>query len=167
MVAMQFDEERRGPGVGAALLAFVVFGAIVAGSVILAQRNIEVKTRFGPTDDWRESADGSKVEMVTVMRNLRRSSETKAFKSGEMVTIAGAGLIDLTGAQMAGENSRLDVVVLGGRAHVRVPADWAVEMHDGLTLGASSNRASKATVEPAKRLRLEAVILGGRLDVTH
>jgi hypothetical protein len=164
---MQMDDKRTGPGAWAAILAFAVFVLIVAGSVVLAQRNIQVKTEFGPARDFRESADGSKVEMVTVMRANIRKSETKTFRDGEMVTIAGNSMIDLTGAQMAGEKGRLEVVVLGGRAHVRVPNEWAVETEDSVTVGALSNRASKAISEPAKKLRLEAVILGGRLDVTH
>ena len=167
MTAMHMNEERTGPGAWAAILAFVVFGTIVAGSVMLAQKNIHVKTEFGPGSDYRESADGSKVEMVTVMRANARKSEAKAFRDGEMVTIAGNSMIDLTGAQMAGEKGRLQVVVLGGHAHVRVPDEWAVETEDSVTVGALSNRASKAISEPAKKLRLEAVILGGRLDVTH
>jgi len=167
MVATDMEEPRRGPGTGAAILAFAVFALIVAGSVVLAQRNIQVKTVFGPAGDLRESADGSKVEMVTILSANSRKSEARAFRDGEMVTIAGNAMIDLTGAQMAGEKGKLEVVVMGGRARVKVPGDWAVVMEDSLTLGAVNNHASKATAEPARKLRLEAVILGGALDVIH
>jgi len=167
MTAMEMDEKRTGPGVGAAILAFVIFAVIVAGSVMLSRRNFEVKGDFAPTGDFKESADGSKVEMVTVMRAHRRKSEIRSFREGEMVTIAGNSMIDLTGAQMAGEKGSLEVVVLGGRAWVRVPEDWVVETKDSVTAGALNNRASQASSESARKLKLEAVILGGRLDVTH
>ena len=166
MVPMQ-TEERTGPGVGAALMAFALFGVIAVGSVIVAQRGGEGAGDLGPADAFRESADGGRIEMVAVMRHVRRRSEARAFRSAEMVTIAGSGTIDLSGARMAGERGRLEVVVLGGRALVKVPPEWEVVTADSLTLGALNNRARKAEAEPARTLRLEAVILGGSLEVTH
>jgi hypothetical protein len=68
---------------------------------------------------------------------------------------------------MAGERGRLEVVVLGGHALVKVPPEWVVVTADSLALGALNNRASKAEAEPARTLRVEAVIIGGALEVTH
>jgi hypothetical protein len=160
-------EERSGPGVGAALLAFAVFGVIAAGSVLVAQRGGGSAGDLGPADSFRESADGGTIEMVAVMRQVRRKSEAQAFRRAEMVTIAGSGTIDLSAARMAGDRGRLEVVVLAGHARVKVPPQWAVVTADSLTLGALNNHASKAEGEPARILRLEAVILGGALEVTH
>jgi hypothetical protein len=166
MVPMQ-AEERTGPGVGAALIAFALFGLIAAVSVLVAQRTGGARGDSVPADSFRESADGGTIEMVTIMRQARRSSEVQAFRSAEMVTIAGSGAIDLSGARMAGENGRLEVVVLGGQARVKVPPQWAVVTGENLTLGALNNQARQAKAEPARTLRLEAVILGGALEVTH
>jgi len=166
MVPMQ-AEERRGPGIGAALMAFALFGFIAVASVIVAQRSGTRVVEPWPADSFRESADGGTIEMVAVMRQVRRKSEVQAFRRAEMVTIAGSGSIDLSGARMAGEKAKLEVVVLGGRAIVKVPRQWAVVTADSLTLGSLNNHAREAEEEPAQTLRLEAVILGGALEVTH
>ncbi len=168
MVPMQEqEEERKGPGVGAALMAFALFGLIAAGSVIVAQRSGAIAVDPWSADSFRESGDGGTIEMAAVMRQVRRKSTAQAFRKAEMVTIAGNGTIDLTGARMAGERGQLEVVVLAGRATVKVPPQWAVVTGDSLTLGALNNNASKAEAEPARTLRLDAVILGGLLEVTH
>ena len=167
MVPMQ-EEERKGPGVGAALMASALFGLIAAGSVIVAQRSGTIRV-YDPwsAGSFRESGDGGTIEMAAVMRQVRRKSTAQAFRRAEMVTIAGNGTIDLTGARMAGERGKLEVVVLAGRATVKVPPQWAVVTGDSLTLGALNNNASRAEAEPSQTLRLDAVILGGLLEVTH
>ena len=168
MASMQEMEARHaGPGVGAALLAFVLFAVIAAGSVWVAQRTDGPQGTGGPSDSYREDPEKGTIEMVTVMRQYRRRSETQAFRSAEMVTIAGNGMFDLSGARMAGDKGRLEVVVLGGRALVKVPPEWAVTGSDNVTLGSLVNHARKAAGEPERTLRLEAVILGGALVVTH
>jgi len=166
MTAMQ-AEERTGPGVGAALLAFAIFGFVAAGAVILSQRGGWSAGDSGPMESFRESADGGRVEMVAIMRHVQRRSEAQSFRRAEIVTIVGRSTIDLSGAHMVGEKGRLEVVVLAGRATVKVPPQWAVVTGDSLTLGALENRASRAEAEPARTLRLDAVILGGLLEVTH
>ena len=166
MVPIQ-AEEPRGPGVGAALLAFALFGIVAAASVMVAQRSGARVIDPWPSDSFLESADGETIKMVAVMRQVRRRSEATAFRRAEMVTVAGSSTIDLSGARMAGEKGRLEVVVLGGRALVKVPPDWVVVTADSLTLGALRNHARKAEAQPVRTLRLEAVILGGSLEVTH
>src|SRR5262245_29810244 len=166
MVPMQ-EEERKGPGVGAALMAFALFGLIAVGSVIVARRSGAIAVDPWPAESYSESADGGVIKMVAVMRQVRRSSEVQAFRSAEMVTIAGNGSFDLTGARMAGDKGKMEVVVMGGRALVRVPPEWAVVTADCLALGSLDNRAARAEAQPEKTLRLEAVILGGALEVTH
>ena len=161
------EQERSGPGVGAALLAFAFFGLVAGGSVLVAQRQ---GGRAG--DGWsngsiHESVDGSSIEMVAAMRRAHHRSEAQALRSAEMVTVAGNGTLDLTGARMAGSSSELEVVVIAGRALVKVPPQWAVVTTDNLTVGALRNHARRAEGSPVRTLRLEAVILGGALEVTH
>ncbi len=166
MVTTQEPEGRR-PGVGAALLAFALFVIIVAGAVLVASRHEGPYEDRWSSDRVEESADGGRIEMVTVGRRGEHRSETAAFRSGEMVTIAGRGSLDLTGARMAGDSGRLEVVVIGGKALVRVPPEWAVESKDSVAVGAVDNQARRAEAGPPRRLVLEAVILGGRLEVTR
>jgi hypothetical protein len=154
------------PGMGAALLAFAVFALVAGASVVVARRQGVGVEAGWPKGSIRESADGSTIEMVSAMRRAYHRSEARALRKGEMVTIAGNGTLDLTGAQMAGTSGKLEVVVIAGRATVRVPPEWAVVTSD-LTVGALRNYARRAKGDPEKTLRLEAVILGGALDVIH
>jgi hypothetical protein len=166
MVTTQETDGTR-PGVGAALIAFAVFALIVAGAVLVARRQGEPTKNRWSAARVEESANGEQVEMVTVMRRAEHRSEASSFRSAEMVTIAGRGSLDLTGARMAGDSGRLEVLVIGGRAQVRVPPEWAVVIEDSLAVGAVDNRARRAEADPARKLILEAVVLGGRLEVTH
>ncbi len=166
MVTTQETDER-GPGVGAALIAAAVFVIIVAGAVLVARRHEGPSESRWSSDRVEESADGGRIEMVTVGRRGEHRSGTAAFRSGEMVTIAGRGVLDLTGARMAGDSAKLKVVVIGARALVRVPPEWAVESHGSLAVGAMDNQARRAAADPPRRLVMEAVVLGGRLEVTR
>jgi hypothetical protein len=149
------------------LLAFAFLGLVAVASVRVSQRHGEREGEGWPNGSIRESADGSSVEMVAAMRRAVHRSEARALRSAEMVTIAGNGTLDLTEARMAGSSSRMDVVVIAGRALVRVPPDWSVVTDDSLTVGALRNHARWAEAAPARTLRLDAVILGGALEVTH
>jgi hypothetical protein len=161
------ETESSRPGLGAALLAFAVFALVAGVSVVVARREGVGIEAGWPKGSIRESADGSKIEMVSAMRRADYRSEARALRKGEMVTIAGNGTLDLTGARMAGASSELEVVVIAGRALVKVPPEWAVVTKDSFAVGAVRNHARRAEGDPEKTLRLEAVVLGGALEVTH
>ena len=161
------EQNRPGTALGPAFLAFAVFGLIAAGSILVAQRHGGPWGEKWSSGSFRQSPDGGRVEMVAVMRNAQHSSATQAFRRAEMVTVAGRGSLDLSGAKMADDGGSMEVVVLGGRATIRVPSDWVVVTKDSLTVGKLENRARRAEVEPSRTLQLEAVVLGGRLEVIH
>jgi hypothetical protein len=158
---------RSEPGFGAALLAFAVFALIAAGSLILARRSESLPGYTGSANRAIQSPDGSRLEMVAVLRRAHFRSDTASFRHGEVVTIAGRSSLDLSDARMAEDGGKLEVVVMGGRARVKVPPEWAVEARDSLVLGGLRNQARQAENLPARTLRLEAVVLGGMLEVTH
>ena len=166
MIPMQ-EEKPSGPGVGAALVAFALFGLIVMGSVYLDRHRGGPDDAGFAADTFNESPDGANIEMVAVMRQSQQKSEARAFRNGKMVTIAGTGSMDLTGVTMAGEIGQLEVVVIAGRALVRVPPNWAVVSGDSLALGRIQNLARKSEADLPRTLRLKAVVLAGALDVTH
>jgi hypothetical protein len=161
------ETHRSAPGTGAALLAFAVFALISAGSVALVQHRGGFPAPDGVRGEIRESTDGSRLEMATILRRLMYKARTSAFRKAEMVTVAGDGLLDLTGARMAEERGQLEVVVIGGHAQVKVPPDWEVISTGSLAVGAIRNDARHAEAQPVRTLRLKAVILGGALEVTH
>jgi hypothetical protein len=161
------EQEPSGPGIGAALVAFALFGLIVVASVLVdRQRGGPDEPEFA-ADTFNESVDGARVEMVAVMRQSRQKSAARAFRTGKMVTIAGNGAMDLTGATMGGDQGQLEVVVIAGHAQVRVPPDWEVVSGDSVALGRIQNLARRTDSAAPRKLHLKAVVLAGALDVTH
>ena len=163
---MAQDQERSGPGIGAAVAAFVVFALIAAGAVIVGKRQGGAASGRWSASQVRESADGTRVTMAAVMRETNHSSATRTFRRGDLVAIAGRGRLDLTRATMDGDRGRLDAVVIGGRAELRVPPDWQV-VDDGLIIGGFKNGAKTAQGEARHTLRLDVVVLGGTLEISH
>lgn len=161
------EANRPGPGAGAALLAFAVFALIAAAGVLAVDRRGGFPDSEGPAGSIIQSADGSTLKMVAVMRHLRHRSETSGFRRAEVVAIAGRATLDLSEARMAGDSGKMEVVVMGGRAEVKVPPDWAVETKGSLAVGVLENHARHAEGGSARTLRLNAVVFGGRLEVTH
>lgn len=161
------ERESSGPGMVAAILTFALFATIVTGSVLLDRSRGGAGGDGYPPSAFRLSPDGSSLEMVTVMRQMRQSSEPGAFRQGKMVTILGDSSIDLSRARMSGESGRMEVVVMGGHARIKVPPEWQVSVDDKVALGSVENRADSSESASPPTLHLVAVIFGGALEVTH
>src|SRR5262245_25641482 len=162
------EKQASGPGVGAALVAFAIFLGICAGSVALARRTGTPYDGGRSTGLVSTSSEGGRVEVSALMRHVDYRSDTQAFRRGELAAIAGRGVLDLSAAKMEGDSGTLEVVVIAGAAIVKVPPDWAVTSADNVAVaGAIENRAKRAEGTDFKKLRLEAFVMAGRLDVIH
>jgi hypothetical protein len=165
---MAEENRRSGPGVGAALVAFVIFAGICAGSVALARRHGTLYDDARPGDRSAGTSELESVEAQAIMRQASYFSDSQSFRRAELVTIAGRGELDLSAAKMKGDRGRLEVVVIAGAAIVKVPPDWAVVSADNIAAaGVIENRAKQAEGTDVKKVRLEAFVLAGRLDVIH
>ncbi|HEU5182247.1 MAG TPA: hypothetical protein VFW45_15790 [Candidatus Polarisedimenticolia bacterium] len=156
------------PGIGAALIAFAIFAGICAGSIAVARRHGTLYDDIPPGDRSAETSRQENVEAHAIMREARYSSDSQAFRSAELVAIAGRGVLDLSAAKMKGDSGRLEVVVIAGAAVVKVPPDWAVMSADNVAAaGAIENYAKKAEGSEVKKVHLEAFVLAGRIEVVH
>lgn len=154
------------PGLGAALVAFLIFLGICAGSVALARRHGTLYDDGRPGSPVVSSKEY--VEAQAIMGQTSYISDSQAFRRAELVAIAGRGVLDLSAAKMKGDSGNLEVVVIAGAAIVKVPPDWAVVSSDSIAAaGAIQNRAKTAEGADVKKVRLEAFVLAGRLDVIH
>ena len=156
------------PGVGTALIAFAIFAGICAGSIALARRTGSLYDEGPSTGLNSESSENGRVEVSAIMRHVDYHSDPQAFRRAELVAIAGRGVLDLSAAKMKGDSGTLEVVVIAGAAIVKVPPDWAVVSADNIAAaGAIENQAKKGEGSEVKKIRLEAFVLAGRLDVVH
>jgi predicted membrane protein len=171
-------------GIGAALAAFAIFMAIAGGAYMAWQRGggaAREHDRGMDRSPWIEIApgvrmgapgsevkdDGAKVEVATFMGPREYVSRAQGLRRGEIVAIMGHATLDLTEAQLAEAGGRIEAVAICGRATIRVPQDWTVKAVSGLALGVLQNMARDGEHDPTKVVRVEAVVLAGKVEVTH
>ena len=94
---------------------------------------------------WYETTE-PRVNDVHVFWGSRRRIVSKNFVGGEVVTIFGGFELDLTQADIQGNEAKLDIVAIFGGGEVRVPPSWNVILQ---TIGIFGH-ASDRTVHPAQ-----------------
>ena len=161
MVATQ-EQNRITPGIGAALFAFALFLLLVLWAQMFWRRqeglDRQVATRV---------EQGARLEAAAVLSERLAVSRSAAFEKAEAAALVGRLTLDLTEAQLAPAGGRVDAFVFGGKLEVRVPEDWTVVRGDQVLLGAYVNRARREAADPEKVLRLDGLVIGGAIVVTH
>lgn len=94
---------------------------------------------------WYESTE-PRLNDVHVFWGSRRRITSKNFLGGEIVAIFGGFEIDLTQAEIQGDEARLDIVSIFGGGEIRVPPNWNVILE---TIGIFGH-ASDRTIHPAQ-----------------
>ena len=150
------------PGVGAALFAFGLFLLLALGAQLFWQRHEgldgDVRTRI---------EEGARMEALAAFSERRAVSRSVAFEKAEVAVLAGRLKLDLTEAQPAPAGASVEAAVFGGKLEVRVPEGWTVVRGEQVVLGAFVNRTRDAQADPEKVLRLEGLVVGGAIVVTH
>ena len=162
MVATQ-ERNRITPGVGAALFAFALFLLLMLGAQLFWQRH----EGLDRDDLATRVEDGARMEALAAFSDRHARSTAAAFERADAAAIAGRLELDLTGAGLAPGGAHVDAVVVGGKLEVRVPEDWTVVRGEQVLLGAFLNRTRRSQADPAKILRLEGLVVGGAIIVTH
>ena len=171
-------EGEQGPsrsGLLAALVAFALFMLIAIGSWAAYQRAGGAAALEGKPPDivvlmpGKNTKDvNGRIEMASFSHNSGYTSRTTDFKHAEVVAIMGHSRLDLTGTQLAESGASIEAIALCGAAEIKVPADWTVRSKDKtILLGAVRNSAGGTAEGAEKVVRLEAVAVMGRVEVTH
>jgi hypothetical protein len=162
MVTIRTQERNQiTPGIGAALFAFGLFLLVALGAQLYWQRH------EGLDNATTRVEDGARIEALAAFSGRRAVSRAAAIERADAAVFCGQLELDLTQAGLAPEGAHLDAVVVGGRLAVRVPEDWTVVRGEQVVLGAFLNRTLRSQADPAKVLRLEGLVLGGAVIVTH
>jgi predicted membrane protein len=161
MVATQ-ERNRITPGVGAALGAFALFLLLTLAAQLFWQRreglDRDVATRV---------EDDARMETFAAFCERRAVSRAASFEKAEAAVFAGNLTLDLTEAGLAPSGGSVEAAVFGGKLQVRVPEDWTVVRGEQVILGGFVNHTRRAQADPAKILRLEGLVVGGAIVVTH
>lgn len=94
---------------------------------------------------WYESTE-PRLNDVHVFWGSRRRITAKNFTGGEIVAIFGGFEVDLTNADILGNEAKLDIVSIFGGGEIRVPPNWNVILEAIGIFGGASDR----TLHPAQ-----------------
>jgi predicted membrane protein len=153
-----------GPGPIAAVVAFAVFLALLVGSYKAMENRPDAG--WSPGQDTNHSSSASRIDSVAVMSETRQLSDSPDFERAEVTAVMGHGVLDLRKAEIQGE-AVVECLVFMGQATIRVPEDWTVVTKEVVLMGGTHNRTRKEAADPAKRLRIDGLVLMGGLVVTH
>lgn len=154
-------------GAGAVLLKTTgvvdSLGAIVPILLILLGVFIIAGRGFGTA---REET-GDSINSFNMFSGSELASHSSAFSGGRIGAVFGGAEIDLRDAVPVADAS-LDVFVAFGGVELRVPEGWRVDIFGFPLFGGFENATSKDRLaENAPRLRIDATVLFGGLEVKH
>lgn len=114
---------------------------------------------------WREGPPGKiGPEDVAVFSGHRLDAQGE-YKGGELTAVFGNLDADLRQARLPPEGARMKATSVFGGVHIRVPADWRVEVHGTPVLGRTANLT--VTRPDGPKLDIEAVAVFGNVEVTN
>jgi len=132
----------------------------------------------GPRN-WSATSE-PRLNLVNIFWGGRRRYVTKNFVGGEIVSIFGGFDIDLTEADIQGNETHIEIVTLFGGGEIRVPPTWDVILENVGIFGGASDRTRHpepqaqaatgpgSTASPApKRLIIKGVSIFGGLNVKN
>jgi hypothetical protein len=161
MVTTQ-ERNRITPGIGAALAAFFFFLGVVAASQFYLGSAGPLARGAAPNVDKQDSLDAA-----AVFSQSHTISRSESFRHADVAVLFGDCELDLRHATLAPGGARIETLAAFGRVHLTVPDDWSIVRGDELLLGSYLNHTGGAATDPAKVLRLEGIVFGGALEVSH
>jgi hypothetical protein len=132
--------------------------------------------RYALSGDWRREWEHHRregrndpsedfIDSTHIFGPARRKSVSKNFKGGDIVTIMGYTVIDLTEADFTG-NIRLDVTQVMGGTKILVPLNWEVRSDvSAIFAGFEDKRERPAVVNSGKVLFIDGTCIFGGIDV--
>jgi predicted membrane protein len=147
----------RTTGVINTLEVFLPAVLIVIGLLVLFGRGLGNQT---PTANDR-------VSTFNLFSGSEIASNSKSFRGGRVGAIFGGSEIDLRDATLV-PDAVLDVFAVFGGVEIYVPHGWRVEINGFPVFGGFENTTTKENLsEDAPRLRIDATVIFGGLEVRH
>ena len=113
----------------------------------------------------RESTDG--VESCSAfLGSVERRNRSADFRGGSASAFLGGVHLDLTGADIAGNEAVLHVSAVLGGVEIRIPDDWATEVRLTPMLGGVEDK-TRAPAAAARRLVVEGAVFMGGVEIRN
>jgi predicted membrane protein len=107
---------------------------------------------------------------LAFMSGVKQRIVTKNFRGGRVTAVWGGFELDLTQAEIEGDEAVIDITAFMGGGKIRVPNTWIVEMRGAPIMGGLvDEREHVATLDggPAKRLVIRGIILMGGVVIKN
>lgn len=109
----------------------------------------------------------SHISEFAVMGHAARTSASQAFRGGHLSTIMGALEIDLSQCRMAGDEVRVDVLLVMGSIEFRIPREWTVDSRVALVMASLEDGSDPPVAGPSKRFVIEGTSFMGSIEVSN
>ncbi len=110
---------------------------ILVGASFLFRRN---KSTSGHEVPQGEGPDY--IDDISFFSGGERKITSQSFKGGKITSVFGGSEINLTRADIQGNNNVIDVFVMFGGCEITVPADWNVKVETTAIFGAFDDKRS-------------------------
>jgi hypothetical protein len=122
---------------------------------------------FGRGLGTRSDTMNDRVNTFNLFSGSEIASNSTAFQGGRVGAIFGGAELDLRRVTLA-PDANLDVFAAFGGVEITVPQGWRVDMNGFPLFGGFENKtASESLPADAPRLRIDATVLFGGLEVKH
>jgi cell wall-active antibiotic response 4TMS protein YvqF len=127
---------------------------------------------------WHDSSE-PRLNDVNVFWGGRRRITSKNFTGGEIVAIFGGFEIDLSEADLQGNEAEIEIVTIFGGGEIRIPENWDVVVDSVGIFGGTGDRTrhpdprnqaqapGTSTSPPVKRLVIKGVSIFGGLTLKN
>lgn len=113
----------------------------------------------------RDGADG--IENCSAfLGSVERRVRSADFRGGSASAFLGGVHLDLTGADVAGDEAVLRVSAVMGGVEIRIPEDWTTEVRLTPMLGGVEDR-TRGPAAAARRLVVEGAVFLGGLEIRN
>jgi predicted membrane protein len=128
-------------------------------------------------NEWKERIQASieddsgefHPESVAIFSAVKRRITTKDFKGGKLTAVFGGFDIDLTEAEMQGDEAHLEANAVFGGGEIYVPTNWLVTVNGAAIFGEYSDKTRRRPMESSgtKRLIIKGAAVFGAVIIKN
>ncbi len=107
-------------------------------------------------------SEEDKIDEVVIFWGIDKKVRSENFRGGKIVTVFGAGKLDLSEAKMKEESVEMEVAAVFGGIEIIVPRDWSVSSSGAGVFGGFDNKAVTPKEKITGKMKIEgAAVFGG------
>ena len=113
-----------------------------------------------------EGAGGTET-CFAFLGGVERRIHTADFRGGSATALMGGVELDLTEADIAGDEAVVHAFAMWGSVEIRIPDTWALEVKVIPIMGGVEDKTRGGTAEPTKRLIVDGTVLMAGLEIRN